>query len=328
MTSIYGVQIKIMRMTEKGRVYIMYGNRNRTQQVRVSRYRVYGNIGVYTNTVSSGVHKQQYRWTPYLGCIVGEKEKSNVKISDISANVNCGKCVKCMYIVVIRCCKKLTLVYKIWLLSKGKKVIVANVENRMKVKIRTTCRSTDVYRASICKKDVTVTEECICSRSRYKPTNVNPIPVSPKMDNQRKGELRKEDDVEMADPALTGLNSAFATIVSGTLLALNMCSNLLVKVLVIMLNKVCLSCRAVISLDCLLSCCPSIVVNITACKTRLYTARIHSALDSLVINEFACKTRLHKTRSHSALDRIDPAKSRIYVIVERTFIIWCGRYGE
>jgi hypothetical protein len=148
------------------------------------------------------------------------------------------------------------------------------------------------------------------------------------MDNQRKGELRKEDDVEMADPALTGLNSVFLSIVSGTLLALNMCSNLLVKVLVIMLNKVCLSCRAVISLDCFLSCCPSIVVNIIACKTRLYIARMHFALDSLVINEYACKTHLHKTRSHSALDRIDPAKNRIYVIVELTFIIWCGRYGE
>jgi hypothetical protein len=328
MTSIYGVKIKIMRMTEKGRVYIMYGNRNRTQQVRVNIYRVYVNIGVYTNTVSTGVQKQQYRWTPYLGCIVGEKEKSNVKISDRSANVNSGKCVKCMYIVVIRCCKKLTLVYKMWFLSKRKKVIVANVENRIKVKIRTTCRSTNKYKASICKNVVTVTEECICSRSRYKPTNVNPIPVSPKMDNQRKGELRKEDDVEMADPALTGLNSVFASIVSGTLLALNMCSNLLVKVLVIMLNKVCLSCRAVISLDCFLSCCPSIVVNIIACKTRLYIARMHFALDSLVINEYACKTHLHKTRSHSALDRIDPAKNRIYVIVELTFIIWCGRYGE
>jgi hypothetical protein len=290
--------------------------------------RVYVNIGVYTNTVSTGVQKQQYRWTPYLGCIVGEKEKSNVKISDRSANVNSGKCVKCMYIVVIRCCKKLTLVYKMWFLSKRKKVIVANVENRIKVKIRTTCRSTNKYKASICKNVVTVTEECICSRSRYKPTNVNPIPVSPKMDNQRKGELRKEDDVEMADPALTGLNSVFASIVSGTLLALNMCSNLLVKVLVIMLNKVCLSCRAVISLDCFLSCCPSIVVNIIACKTRLYIARMHFALDSLVINEYACKTHLHKTRSHSALDRIDPAKNRIYVIVELTFIIWCGRYGE
>jgi hypothetical protein len=294
----------------------------------VNIYRVYVNIGVYTNTVSTGVQKQQYRWTPYLGCIVGEKEKSNVKISDRSANVNSGKCVKCMYIVVIRCCKKLTLVYKMWFLSKRKKVIVANVENRIKVKIRTTCRSTNTYRASICKNVVTVTEECICSRSRYKPTNVNPIPVSPIMDNQRRGELRKEDDVEMADPALTGLNSVFASIVSGTLLALIMCSNLLVKILVIMLNKVCLSCRAVISLDCFLSCCPSIVVNIFACKTRLYIARWHFALDSLVINDYACKTRLHKTRSHSALDRIDPAKIRIYVIVELTFIIWCGRYGE
>jgi len=328
MTSIYGVKIKIMRMTEKGRVYIMYGNRNRTQQVRVNINRVYVNIGVYTNTVSTGVQKQQYRWTPYLGCIVGEREKSKVKISDRSANVNSGKCVKCMYIIVIRCCKKLTLVYKMWFLNKRKKVIVANVEKWIKVKKRTTRRSTHKYRAPICKNVVTVTEECICSRSRYKPTNVNPIPVSPKMDNQRKGELRKEDDVEMADPALTGLNSVFASIVSGTLLALNMCSNLLVKVLVIMLNKVCLSCRAVISLDCFLSCCPSIVVNIFACKTRLYIARWHFALDSLVINDYACKTRLHKTRSHSALDRIDPAKIRIYVIVELTFIIWCGRYGE
>jgi len=330
MTSIYGVKVKIMRMTEKGRVYIMYGNRNRTQQVRVNRYRVYvsRNIGVYTNTASTGVQKQQYRWTPYLGCIVGEKEKSNVKISDRSANVNSGKCVKCMYIIVIRCCKKLTLVYKMWFLNKRKKVIVANVEKWIKVKKRTTRRSTHKYRAPICKNVVTVTEECICSRSRYKPTNVNPIPVSPKMDNQRRGELRKEDDVEMADPALTGLNSVFASTVSGTLLALIMCSNLLVKILVIMLNKVCLSCRAVISLDCFLSCCPSIVVNIFACKTRLYIARWHFALDSLVINDYACKTRLHKTRSHSALDRIDPAKSRIYVIVELTFIIWCGRYGE
>ncbi len=88
------------------------------------------------------------------------------------------------------------------------------------------------------------------------------------------------------------------------------------------------SCRAVISLDCFLSCCPSIVVNIIACITRLYIARLHFALDSLVIDDYACKTLLHKTRPHSALDRIDPAKIRIYVIVELTFIIWCGRYGE
>ena len=224
MTSIYGVKIRIMRMTEKGRVYIMYGNRNRTQQVRVNRYRVYvsRNIGVYTNTASTGVQKQQYRWTPNPGCIVGEKEKSNVKISDRSANVNSGKCVKCMYIVVIRCCKKITLVYKMWSLTQKKKVIVTNAEKWRKVKIRTTCRSTNTYRASICKNVVTVTEECICSRSRYKPTNVNPIPVSPKMDNQRKGEMRKEEDVEMADPALT-------TIVSGTLLAPNMCPSHLVS---------------------------------------------------------------------------------------------------
>jgi hypothetical protein len=330
MTSIYGVKVKIMRMTEKGRVYIMYGNRNRTQQVRVNRYRVYEtrNTGVYTNTANTGVQKQQYRWTPNPGCIVGEKEKSNVKISDRSANVNSGKCVKCMYIVVIRCCKKPTLVYKMWSLTQKKKVIVTNAEKWRKVKIRTTRKSTTKYRASICKNVVMITEECIGSRSRYKLTNVNPIPVSPKMDNQRKGELRKEDDVEMADPALTGLNSVFTTIVSGILLALNMCSSLLVKVLVILLNKVRLSCRAVISLDCFLSCCTSIVINEYACKTRLHIARLHSALDSIVSNEYACKTRLHKARSHSAIYRIVPAKIRIYVIVELTFIIWCGRYGE
>ena len=165
-----------------------------------------------------------------------------------------------------------------------------------------------------------------CNRSleKVKKISYDYIPVLSKMSTAGRG----EDDVEMADPALTGLNSVFASIVSGTLFALIMCSNLLVKILVIMLNKVCLSCRAVISLDCFLSCCPSIVVNLFACKTRLYIARWHLALDSPVINDYACKTRLHKTRSHSALDRIDPAKNRIYVIVELTFIIWCGRYGE
>ncbi len=173
-----------------------------------------------------------------------------------------------------------------------------------------------------------LTEECIGTRSRYKLTNVNPIPVSPKMDNQRKVEMRKEEDVEMADPALTGPNSVFTTNVSGILLALNMCPSHLVRVLLIMLNKVCLLCRAVISLDCFLSCCTSIVINEYAYKIRLHIARSHSALDSIVINEYACKTRLHIASSHSALDRIVPAKIRIYVIVELTFIIRSGRYGE
>jgi hypothetical protein len=275
MTSIYGVKIKIMRMTEKGRVYIMYGNRNRTQQVRVNRYRVYvsRNIGVYTNTASTGVQKQQYRWTPNPGCIVGEKEKSTVKISDRSIIVNNGKSIKYMYAVGVSCCEKSTLVYR--------------------------------YRVSICKNVVMLKEECRGSKNRYKLTNANHIPVRPKMDNQRKGEQGKEDDVEMADPALTGTNSVFITFVSGILLALNFCPNLLVIVSLIMLNKVRVSCRAVISLDCFISCCTIIVIN-----------------------EYAFKVCLYIARSHSVLDRSVPAKTRAYIIVELTFIIWCGRYGE
>jgi hypothetical protein len=275
MSSIHRVKVKRMRITEKGRVYIMYGNRNRTQQVRVNRYRVYvsRNIRVYTNTASTGVQKQQYMWTPNPGCIVGEKEKSTVKISDRNVIVNNVKSVKYMYAVGVSCCEKSTLVYR--------------------------------YSSFICKNVVMLTEECSGSKIRYKLTIANHFPVRPKMDDQRKGEQVKEDDVEMADPALTGPNSVFIIFVSGTIFAPNLCPNLLVIVSLIMLNKVRVSCRAVISLDCFISCCTIIVINEYAFKVCLYIDRLHSVLHKSV-----------------------PAKSRAYIIVELTFIIWCGRYGE
>jgi hypothetical protein len=288
-------------------VYIMYGNRNKIQQVRVHRYRVYvlRNIGMYTNTASTSVQKHQYVCTPDTGCIVGEKEKSNVKICDKSVNVNSGKCVKYMYVSVICCCKKSTLVHKMWYMAQKKKLIESNAEKCRKVKIRITRKSTTKCRVPICSNVEMLTGGYRGSRCRYKLMNVNPFPVRLKMDNQSKGEQGKEEYVEMAYPALTGLNSVFTTIVSGTLLALNICPSHLVIVIWKMLNKFRSSCRAVISLDCLLSCCTSIVIN-----------------------ESACKICLHIDRTHCALCRIVPAKIRTYVIVDLTFIIWCGRYGE
>jgi hypothetical protein len=223
MTCMYRVEINRKRMTKKDRVYKMYGNRNNVQQVHVSRYReyVFRNIGLCTNTASTSVQKNQYVCMSNTGCIEGEKEKRNVKICDKSVNVISEKSVKCRYVIVICCCKKSALVHKMWSMAQRKKQTESKAMKCRKVKICIARKRITKYRVPIrrnvelLRNVVLLTGGYICSRCRYKLKNVNPFPAFLKMDTQSKGDQGKEEDVEMADPALTGLASVFTPIVSG-----------------------------------------------------------------------------------------------------------------
>jgi hypothetical protein len=218
--------------------------------------------------------------------------------------VSDGESVKIRYVIILRCCRNVASLYKVWSYNEKE---IGSIEAKCRTsKIRILCpdknKCTEVIGISV--------EICVrgqsCLMCRYNHMNINSFPVRLKMNNQSRGGQGKEDDVEMADPAPTGLTSVFVTIVSGFQPALNMCNSKIDIVIWNMLNKYLSSCRAVISLDCLLSCYTWIVKNVPACTV---VSQIDKSPPCTI-----CSTVF--------------TNLGIYAIVELTFIIWCGRYGE
>ena len=86
------------------------------------------------------------------------------------------------------------------------------------------------------------------------------IPVLTKMSTAGRG----EDDVEMADPALLGEKGACRFSHNSCLIK----SCIFVSVILTRLVQKIVTCRAVISLDCFISCCTIIVINEYAFKVK------------------------------------------------------------
>jgi len=139
------------------------------------------------------------------------------------------------------------------------------------------------------------------------------IPVLTKMSTAGRG----EDDVEMADPALLGEKGACRFSHNSCLIK----SCILLSVILTRLVQKIVTCRAVISLDCLFSIyavyiCPVIVKLIVPYKTPT----IRPVIGKLNVR-YKPSTRVN------ILGKCVPNK-RVYVLGELLFISWCSRYGE
>ena len=154
-----------------------------------------------------------------------------------------------------------------------------------------------------------------CNRSleKVKKISYDCIPVLTKMSTAGRG----EDDVEMADPALLGEKGACRFSHNSCLIK----SCIFVSVILTRLVQKIVTCRAVISLDCLFSIyaryiCPVIVKLIEPYKTPT----IRPVIGKLNVR-YKPPTRVN------ILGKCVPNK-RVYVLGELLFISWCSRYGE